>query len=112
MEENNYPRNNAGKRIFGSDFKQTVVAEVEAGEPIASVARKYGIAMQNINRWRRLAKQASHGALKANEEMVPLSELKKAQEEIKQLRQALGKMALDRDVLKDAVEIASKKKWI
>lgn len=112
MEPIEHPRNDAGRRIFPSDFKQKVIAEIEAGETIPALARRYGIAMQNIQRWRRLAKQATKGALRANEEMVPVSELKKTQEEIKQLRQALGKMTLDRDILKDAVDLASKKKWM
>jgi len=112
MNETEVRRNNAGKRIFSSQFKQKIIAEVEAGSTVGEVARKYGIVMQNIHRWMRLARNASDGALKANEDMVPVSELKKAQEEIKQLRQALGKMTLDRDILKDAVEIAAKKKWI
>ena len=44
--------------------------------------------------------------------MVPLSELKKAQEEIKRLQRALGKKTMDCDILQDAVDIAPKKKWI
>lgn len=112
METNEHSRNGRGHRIYSVTFKQQLLAEVTAGDAIASVARKHGIPIQNLNRWKRLSESAGNQALQCNDEMVPVSELKKAQEEIKQLRQALGKMTLDRDILKDAVEIASKKKWI
>jgi hypothetical protein len=41
---------------------------------------------------------------------VPVSELKKAYEEIQRLQRALGKMTLERDILKEAQEIASEQK--
>lgn len=46
------------------------------------------------------------------EETVPLAEYKKALEEIKNLRCSLVNATLDRDILKEAHDIAVKKKWI
>lgn len=46
MEPIEYPRNDAGRRIFPSDFKQKVIAEIEAGETVAALARRYGIAIR------------------------------------------------------------------
>ena len=46
------------------------------------------------------------------EESVPASEYRKAIEEIKNLRRSLVNMTVDRDILKEAHDIAVKKKWI
>lgn len=48
--------------------------------------------------------------------MVPISEYKKTvqelQEELKRVKKSLANMTVDRDILKEAVDIATKKKWI
>lgn len=105
-----------GKRIYTADFKQSVVAECMAGATSAEVARKHQIPMQNIVKWRMQIKKIKDPAV---EKSIPaslhneaLDEIKRLQNEIKKLSKSLSNMAVDRDILKDAVDYASKKKWI
>lgn len=46
------------------------------------------------------------------DESVPLTEYKRALEQIRNLRRSLVDMTVDRDILKEAHDIAVKKKWI
>ncbi|MBC7385948.1 MAG: transposase [Cryobacterium sp.] len=106
--------NAAGKRIFPSEFKQKILEELRAGATASQLGRQYGIATQNVIQWKKLEQSAVLGKShepKA-EETVPLAEYKKALEEIKNLRRSLVSATLDRDILKEAHDIAVKKKWI
>jgi transposase-like protein len=106
--------NAAGKRIFPSEFKKKVLEELRAGHTASELGRKYDIAIQNILTWKKAEQSAVLGQdhQAKPDEMVPLSEYKKALEEIKNLRRSLANMTVDRDILKEANEIAVKKKWI
>ncbi len=78
----------------------------------AEVSRKYGIGVGMLYRWRQTMADGQDTALRSGEELVPLSVLKKAQEEIKRLQRALCKKTMDCEILQNAVDIATKKKWI
>jgi transposase len=101
-----------GKKRYTAEEKRRVLEEVSSGGTPAEIARKYGIRIQNVYRWRRLWANGGPTALKSDEPVVPVSELRKAYDEIQRLQRALGKMTLERDILKEAQEIASKKKWL
>jgi len=108
-----------GKTIYPAQFKDRVLAELAAGgvSP-AELARRYQMPIQNIHRWTRKAKIADESTYSGAtpEEMVSKTEARQMAEsyekQIKQLKKALANMTLDRDILKEAVDIASKKKWI
>ncbi len=106
--------NAAGKRIYPSEFKGKVLKELQAGCTVAELSRKHGVPIHNIFYWRQAAERAVLGKTKepTAEETVPVSDYKKALEEIKNLRRSLANMTVDRDILKEAVDIGIKKKWI
>lgn len=107
--------NAAGKRIYPSEFKKKVLDELRGGATPHELGRKHGIPIQNVLNWRKAEEVAVLGKGKSvgkDEEMVPVSEYKKALEEIKNLRRSLVNMTVDRDILKEAHDIAVKKKWI
>lgn len=52
---------------------------------------------------------ATKKSLKANEKVVPESEVKKLKARIRELERALGKKSLQVEILKEAVEIAREK---
>ena len=108
-----------GKTIYPNQFKARVLAELAGGEAsTAELSRRYQIPIQNIHRWTRKAKEGAEsnyaGANPA--EMMPVSDVRQMaqdyEKQIKQLKKSLANMTMDRDILKDAVEIAAKKKWI
>ena len=55
---------------------------------------------------------ATKKSLKANEKVVPESEVKKLKARIRELERALGKKSLQVEILEEAVEIAREKKLI
>lgn len=105
-------RGRNGKRLWTVEQKREILTELDKGLTPEEISRKYELHIQTLYRWRRLYRQAGDHALKSNHEMIPLREWKKLKEENRRLQQALGKMTVERDILKDAVEIATKKKWI
>jgi transposase-like protein len=106
--------NAAGKRIYPSEFKAKVLTELRGGATAHELGRRYGIPIQNILNWKAREQSAVTGSSKGvkEEETVSLAEYKKAVEEIKNLRRSLVNMTVDRDILKEAHDIAVKKKWI
>lgn len=63
----------------------------QPGESISTVARKYGVSPSVMFRWRQLRESGALTGLKANEELVPASELKAARAKIRELQRMLGK---------------------
>lgn len=55
---------------------------------------------------------ATKKGLKANQRVVPESELKKANARIRELERMLGKQTMKVEILEEAVAIAREKKWI
>ena len=113
--------NAAGKKIFPSEFKKKVLEELAQGATIPELARKYGIRDANILHWRKLQQLGAFigrpsvsqsQSSQILQEMVPAEEYQKLMEENRNLRRSLANMTVDRDILKEAVDIAAKKKWI
>jgi transposase-like protein len=106
--------NAAGKRIYPSEFKRKVLDDLRGGATVHELGRRHGIPIQNIVNWKRSEDLAvlGKGREAKADETVPVTEYKKALEEIRNLRRSLVNMTVDRDILKEAHEIAVKKKWI
>ena len=62
--------------------------------------------------WRKLERQGALAAVSTGETVVPASELAAARAEIAKLQRVLGKKTLENEILKEAVEYATEKKWI
>ena len=88
--------------------------DLRARSTAAELSRKHGIPIHNILYWKQGEAKAVFGKTKEStvEEQVPVSEYKRALKEIKNLWRSLVNMTVDRDILKEAVDIALKKKWI
>jgi transposase len=80
----------------------------EAGNSVSAVARKYGIAANQIFQWRKAYIEGSLVAVGANEAVVLSSVLQEAVKRIKQLEGALGSKTLENEILKRAVDFAKK----
>lgn len=110
-------RNSRGHRIVTMSERQHILDEIGTGISLAEAARKYELAIWTIRRWQRmesgeLPKPVTSTQGSSQEATVPLSEYKKLEDELKSTRKSLAKMTVDRDILKDAVEITRKKKWM
>ncbi|MEM7513506.1 MAG: transposase [Bacteroidota bacterium] len=85
-----------GKRRYDSEFKASTLRLVASGRSVASVAESLGIDKSLIYTWRRQAN--------------PLSEEEEAElNELAQLRQEVLILREERDILKKALAIFSRK---
>jgi transposase len=99
-----------GRRMFTAQFKQEQLARVARDEvTIAELAREVSVSPQLIRQWQRLSANGSTAAVSANEEVVPVSELRAAQQRIKELERALGKKTMEIEILQAARDEVKKR---
>jgi transposase len=83
-----------------------VAQTYEPGMTVSLVARRVGIAPNQLFRWRKLASQGALAAAGAGEEVVPASEYKALQQQVRELQRLLGKKTLETEILKEALEVS------
>jgi transposase len=101
------------RRRWSPEEKRALVEEAEQpGMSISAVARKYGIHPNQLFHWRKLMHAGALSAMRADEEVVPVSEVKVLKAKVRELERLLGKKTMEVEILKDAIEIAREKKLI
>lgn len=92
-----------GRRMFTPQFKQEQLARIERQEVTgAELARELSVSAQLVRQWQRLSTKGSATAVSANEEVVPVSELRAAHLRIRELERALGKKTMEIEILQAA----------
>ena len=79
---------------------------------MSTTARRYGVAPSLLFHWKRVMEDATKKSLKANERVVPESEVKQLRARIRELERLLGKKTMENEILQEAVVMAREKKWI
>ena len=88
--------------------KLAIVAEThEPGVTVSLVARRHGIAPNQVFTWRRLASQGALVATGSEEPVVPASEYRALQGQVRELQRLLGKKSMETEILKEALEISA-----
>ena len=101
------------RRRWSPEEKRALVEEAEQpGMSISAIARKYGIHPNQLFKWRKLMYAGALSAMRADEEVVPISEVKVLKAKVRELERLLGKKTMEVEILKDAIEIAREKKLI
>jgi transposase len=77
---------------------------------VSLVARRYGIAPNQLFRWRRLYAEGALSAVGAGEEVVAASEYRALHHQVRKLQRLLGKKTLENEILRDALALAQPKK--
>ena len=99
-----------GRRLFTAQFKQEQLVRVGREElTLAELARELAISPSVVRRWQQLSTNGSAAAVRADEEVVPASELRTAQQRIKELERALGKKAMEIEILQAARDEVKKR---
>lgn len=94
----------AGAR-WPANEKVSIVEETYLPDhSVSIVARRHGISANQLFTWRRLTVQGAFTAAGAGEEVVPASEYRAAQQQIRELQRLLGKKTLENEILREAVE--------
>jgi transposase len=101
------------RRRWAAEEKRALVEEAEQpGASVSSVARKYGVNPNQLFHWRRLIRQGSLSAVRADEEVVPVSEVKQMRARVRELERLLGKKTMEAEILKEALELSREKKLL
>ena len=92
------------RRRYSLEEKRRLIEEARTSG-VSSVARKYGVSASQLFRWRRLADEGALEAVNADEEVVPVSEMKQLQNQVRELQRLLGKKTLENEILKEALDL-------
>lgn len=101
------------RRRWSASEKARIVNETyQPGASVSAVARRHGVAPNQLFQWRRLAAQGALSAVGAGEEVVPASDYRALQQQNRELQRLLGKKTMENEILHEALEVAQQKKWI
>lgn len=79
----------------------------EPGMTVSLVARRHGVAPNQLFTWRRLVAQGGLTAAGSGEEVVPASDYRALHNQVRELHRLLGKKTLEAEILKEALEHAT-----
>ncbi len=97
----------ARRRRFTTEQKLLVVNEtLQPGMSISYVARRHGFSPSLIFRWRRLMSEGGKEAVRADEDVVAASEVRRLEERVRDLERSLGRKTLEVEILKEALDLA------
>ena len=88
------------KRRWPAEQKLAVLQEWKNGAPLEEVCRRYAVNAAQMYRWKRSLEQG----LKESGEMVPKSQVAGLTKRVEELERALGRKALEVEVLKKTFE--------
>jgi transposase len=96
------------RRRWTASEKVRMVEETFAPRMTVSlVARQHGVAPNQLFTWRRLVAHGSLTAAGSGEEVVPASDYRALQNQVRELHRLLGKKTLEAEILKEALEHAA-----
>jgi transposase len=89
------------RRRWSAEEKAAIVQETYApGMSVSLVARRHGIAPNQLFTWRRLYASGALSAVGAGEEVVAASEYRALQHQVRELQRLLGKKTLENEILR------------
>jgi transposase len=99
------------RRRWSAAEKVRMVEETYApNASVSLVARQHGVNPNQLFSWRRLMAEGAYTAAAAGEEVVPASEHRALQQQVRELHRLLGKKTLEVEILKEAVQQIEPKK--
>ena len=99
------------RRRWSTEEKAAIVQETDApGMSVSRVARRHGIAPNQLFRWRRRYAEGALSAGGAGEEVVAASEDRTLQHQVRELHRLLGKKTLENEILREALDLVQPKK--
>ena len=101
----------ARRRRFTTEQKLLVVNEtLQPGMSISYVARRHGLSPSLVFRWRRLMSEGGKEAVRADEDVVAASEVRRLEDRVRDLERLLGRKTMEVEILKEALAKANSKK--
>ena len=100
------------KRWTPFEKQQIVNQTYHPGVTVSFIARKHGIPPSQLFTWRKAIESGGLTAVEKEEKVVPLSQVKDLERQVKRLERALGRKTMENEILREAVEIGRGKKLI
>jgi len=99
------------RRRWTPEEKVRIVEETYLpGHSVSLVARRHGLAGNQLFAWRRLMAQGALTAAGAGEEVVAASQYRALESQVRELQRLLGKKTMESEVLREAVTRAAGRK--
>jgi len=99
------------RRRWSAAEKMAMVRETfQTGMTVSLVARRHGVNPNQIFHWRKLVRLGELAAAYAGKTVNPAAELEAARRQIRALQRLLGKKTLEAEILKEAAEVAHRRK--
>ncbi len=98
------------RRRWSPEEKARIVQDTyEPGASVSAVARRPGLAPNQLFTWRRLAAQGALSAVGHGEPVVPAAEVRNLRARIRELQRLLGEKTSEAEILEGALELARPK---
>ena len=89
---------------------QIIEESFEPGETVSSTARRHGVAPNLLYRWRRLMSEGGVTAVGSDEPVIGSSEVRKLEEQVRELERLLGRKTMEVEILREALSKSQAKK--
>src|SRR5262249_13167360 len=97
-----------GRRRWTAAEKVRIVEETfEPGMTVSLVARRHGVAPNQLFTWRRLVVEGALTAAGSGEQVVPASDYRALQSQVRELQRLRGKERVEAVIHKEALEHAT-----
>ena len=101
------------RRRWSVEEKMRLVEESSrSGMSVSYVARKHGVAPSQLFTWRKRMADGSREAIRSDDEVVSVAEVRELKRQVRDLQRVLGKKTMENDILRDALQLAHEKKLI
>ena len=101
------------RRRWTSEEKRSIVQETyQPGMSVSLIARKYAIVPSQLFYWRRLMEDGGLKGISSQEEVIPKSQYRELERQLREAERVLGKKILENEILREAVKLAQEKKLI
>lgn len=99
------------RRRYSAQEKVRLVEQtLQPGMTVSAVARLQGVSPSLLFQWRRRMSEGGHEAVRADEEVVPLSRLRELESRVRDLERLLGRKTMETEILREALDAARPKK--
>jgi transposase len=93
------------RRRYTAEEKVRLVEQtMQPGMTVSAVARLYGVAPSLLFQWRRRMSEGGQEAVRADEEVVPLSRVRELENRVRELERLLGRKTMETEILREALE--------
>jgi transposase len=97
------------RRYTAEEKVRLVEPTMQPGMTVSAVARLYGIAPSLLFQWRRRMSEGGQVAIRADEEVAPLSRVRELENRVRELDRLLGRKSMESEILREALEAVGPK---